>query len=288
MKSASDLGWREIGVSVGLHGSALAVIVALAAAVGSGSAIPGASGEREGLLGVRGLRVFPVALLAGTPEEAAAGARQADPVLPADAAATKTSTTATPATAAAVSGEVTALKPPSESSPAPSDESTEPLAGTEAAATEPPVEPSQGDREAGGAPGSEVIAAREGGRQADADGRDAEGPSGGGLVSGSGGTSGGGGVTGTGGSDRIAPSPLHIAVPPLPRGVDGRKARGATVRMLLYVSETGDVREVKLLTGSGILSLDEAALGAARSMRYSPGYAAGAPAAMWTEAEISF
>jgi TonB family protein len=69
--------------------------------------------------------------------------------------------------------------------------------------------------------------------------------------------------------------------------MDAGKAHGATVRVLLYVTETGEVRDVKLVAGSGFDVLDESALEAARRIRYSPGSEGGVPAAMWTQAEIS-
>ena len=58
--------------------------------------------------------------------------------------------------------------------------------------------------------------------------------------------------------------------------------------MLLLVTETGEVRDVKLMAGSGLEVLDESALEAARRMRFSPGSESGVPTEMWTQAEISF
>lgn len=112
-------------------------------------------------------------------------------------------------------------------------------------------------------------------------------PGGAGGASGSSG-GGAGGAPGPGGSDVLPPSPLHIAVPALPRGLDPRRVRGAHVRLLLYVSESGDVSDVKVLSSSGIEKLDTAAESAVRRLRYAPGSRAGSPVAMWTEAEISF
>lgn len=89
-------------------------------------------------------------------------------------------------------------------------------------------------------------------------------------------------------SDVIPPAPLHAFVPRLPRGIAADRVRGVSVKVLVHVTSEGEVDEVKLQQGSGLEPLDKAVLEAAGRLRYTPGVAAGAATAMWTEAELSF
>jgi TonB family protein len=270
MKVTRDIGWLEVGLSAGVHGLVLALVVVLAVATGSASRLPGAAGERGELLGVKGLRVFPVALMAGTPDAAAAAVAEDAPL---------------PATSA----DVLPPEPPS-SGPEPSSDPTRqeivPTEVREVAESRWTTEPSSGEEsadESTARPASEIDGQAGGSSDGQSDGTTITGD-----AAGTGGTTGAGGLVSGGGADRIQPTPIHVAVPPLPRGMGAQRAHGATVRMLLLVTKTGEVRDVKLVAGSGLDALDESAVEAARRMRFSPGSESGVPAEMWTQAEISF
>jgi TonB family protein len=130
-------------------------------------------------------------------------------------------------------------------------------------------------------PGAEEAHAVEGGGEAGTDG------AGGDEAGGEGGE--GAGLPGSPGiSDEIPPTPLHLALPALPHGLAVDAGRGGIARLLIYIDEKGEVRDVKLLSSTGIEALDRSAVDAARRMRYRPGSRRGAPAAMWTEAEVLF
>jgi hypothetical protein len=258
VKITADTGWREVAVSAALHGSALLLATVLASGAGPGPRLPGSPGEQGGPSGAGGPRVFPVALLA-----AVGGSRT-------DVSSTENAAPSVAAAEASLTSPASALEavPTAgrETPPAVASE-TVPVEGAEI------VEESEKSRLfVTGAPGSSVASAREG-EQA------AAGLTGSvaGLATdpGVGGFSGGGGAPGPGGSDIVPPTPLHIAVPAIPQGLDAARVKGARTRLLIYVNEEGEVSEVNLLS-------------AARRMRYSPGSQAGSPAAMWTQAEISF
>lgn len=84
------------------------------------------------------------------------------------------------------------------------------------------------------------------------------------------------------------PVPLHVAVPALPRELDASAAHGSRVRLLIAVSESGEVEGVNLLQSSGLPALDGSAVEAARKLRYLPATRDGIPVAAVTEAEIAF
>jgi protein TonB len=95
--------------------------------------------------------------------------------------------------------------------------------------------------------------------------------------------------TGAGGSGGIAsPRPLHLVVPRLPGGVDRRRAHGETVHLLVEVLPDGTVGEVRVEKGSRIAALDQAAMSAARQMRYVPAMRGGEGITQWTRTEMRF
>jgi TonB family protein len=93
---------------------------------------------------------------------------------------------------------------------------------------------------------------------------------------------------GGGGGGVSPPRPLHLVVPRLPRNVDKRRARGEAVHLLVEVLSDGTVGEVRIEKGSRIPALNNAALAAARQMRYQPASRDGFGVAQWTRAEMRF
>lgn len=85
------------------------------------------------------------------------------------------------------------------------------------------------------------------------------------------------------GAGACAPRPLHLAVPRVPDGLDKTRARGQSVHLLIQVLADGTVGEVRVEEGSRFTALDEAALDAARRMRYQP-----CEVVAWTRAEMRF
>jgi TonB family protein len=93
----------------------------------------------------------------------------------------------------------------------------------------------------------------------------------------------------TGGGGAVSPPrPLHLVVPRLPGNVDKRRARGEAVHLLVEVLSDGTVGDVKIEKGSRIPALNNAALAAARQMRYMPASRDGADVSQWTRAEMRF
>lgn len=289
MMARRDAGWRDLGASAALHGSLLGLALAFASATGPGPRLPGAPGAGEGPSGAP-QGVFPVALLGGEAGATAravletrgsAGDRRSSGDRESVVAGERAPAPPEPANELRAAEASHELLPESDARPEPKRPSESSIA------------PATGD-EPGGA--LEARAATSG-RTA---GQDAVGPEGetsaSGPEAGPGGAGGAtraagggvGGAPGPGGSDLLPPSPLHIAVPALAGGLDPRRVRGAHVRLLVYVTESGDVSDVKVLSSSGIDKLDMAAESAARRLRYAPGSRAGSPVAMWTEAEIAF
>ena len=56
----------------------------------------------------------------------------------------------------------------------------------------------------------------------------------------------------------------------------------------LYVTNVGTVGEVRLVRSSGVASLDEAAIEAARNWRYTPAQRRGVSVAMFFETHVNF
>lgn len=95
--------------------------------------------------------------------------------------------------------------------------------------------------------------------------------------------------SGGGGGGRMSPPrPLHLVVPRIPGDIDKKRARGESVHLLVQVLADGSVGEVRIEKGSRFESLDEAALSAARRMRYTPARRGGVEVARWTRAEMRF
>ncbi len=291
MKIVRDMGWREIGASAALHGSLLGLALTLASAAGPGPRFPGAPGESGGLSGGGGPQVFPVALLAGK-GGGATGTSLADDVLrpgeaPEVSASASQATTLESVPPAERATDHVPLPAPEtsvpESRPDAGRAAVAPMAATQSFPQ--PVEAASGE-EFGAV--ADVAAARTGESAANRPGDGGPAAGANGAISGAGVSSGTGSAPGPGGSDVVPPSPLHISIPALPRGVDAGQARGPRVRLLIYVTELGEVSEVKLLSGTGIADLDASAIKAAWRMRYVPGSKAGRPTAMWSEAEVHF
>lgn len=116
-------------------------------------------------------------------------------------------------------------------------------------------------------------------------------PSGGGGFDGEGGgegKEGNGASANAGESDLVPPTPLHLALPGFPAGIDRERARGTRVTLAIHVLDSGEINDVKVLSSSGIDALDESALGAGRRLRYAPGTENGEPISMWAQTEITF
>lgn len=97
------------------------------------------------------------------------------------------------------------------------------------------------------------------------------------------------GETGPGvGGGWSPPRPVHLVVPRVPGSVDRRRAHGRSVHLLVEVLADGSVGEVRVEKGSRILALDQAALAAARQLRYAPARQGGANVAQWTRTEMRF
>lgn len=93
---------------------------------------------------------------------------------------------------------------------------------------------------------------------------------------------------GGGGGGIRPPRPLHLVVPRLPNDVSEKKARGESVHLLVKVLPDGTVGEVRIEKGSRYQALNEAALRAARRMRYAPAERNGVGVVQWTRAEMRF
>lgn len=76
------------------------------------------------------------------------------------------------------------------------------------------------------------------------------------------------GAAGGGGSP-VQPRPLHVVIPPVPDGVDKKRARGEKIHLLVHVMPDGTVSEARVEKGSRIDPLNDAALAAARKGRWS-------------------
>jgi TonB family protein len=90
------------------------------------------------------------------------------------------------------------------------------------------------------------------------------------------------------------PAPVPAAIPPRPIEITWPETRqlkqciGQSVNVRIWVSEKGTVKDVKV-AGDGMLpACAEAALAAARHIRFEPGRQGGVPVTMWTEVRIDF
>ena len=83
----------------------------------------------------------------------------------------------------------------------------------------------------------------------------------------------------------IPPRPVEITWP------DTRQLKqciGQSVNVKILVSEEGRVKEVKVVPGEILPACADAALAAARHIRFEPGRTGGVAAEMWTEVRIDF
>ncbi len=98
----------------------------------------------------------------------------------------------------------------------------------------------------------------------------------------------------TGGSDgrtspernTVEPKPLFLPWPKYPNGI--RKNVKGKVELLLFVNEKGEVDEIKISRGLPQKSLNNAAIEAAKKIRFIPGQVRGIPTAMWVRLTIGF
>jgi protein TonB len=58
--------------------------------------------------------------------------------------------------------------------------------------------------------------------------------------------------------------------------------------LMVFVSETGEAREVRIFESSGHASLDRAAEIAVADWRFEPGTSDGVPTGMWVKIPITF
>jgi len=84
----------------------------------------------------------------------------------------------------------------------------------------------------------------------------------------------------------VEPKPLFIPWPAYPKNVpDDIKG---TVELMLYVDETGVVKEIRVSRGLSREELNRTAVEAARRIRFIPGEEKGVPTAMWVRLSIGF
>ena len=84
------------------------------------------------------------------------------------------------------------------------------------------------------------------------------------------------------------------AVPPRPIEITWPETRqlkqciGQSVNVRIWVSEQGTVKDAQVVPGGGLPACADAALVAARHIRFEPGRQGGVPVTMWTEVRIDF
>ena len=66
-----------------------------------------------------------------------------------------------------------------------------------------------------------------------------------------------------------------------------QRENGARCVLWVFVDETGSVREARIESSSGLPAFDEAALGVARSMEFTPGTTGTRPVGMWVQQTLS-
>jgi TonB family protein len=93
-----------------------------------------------------------------------------------------------------------------------------------------------------------------------------------------------GGATATEAAN-VPPRPVEIT---WPETRQLKQCIGQSVNVRILVSEEGRVKDVKIVAASVLPACADAALAAARHIRFEPGRAAGVPAAMWTDVRIDF
>jgi protein TonB len=94
--------------------------------------------------------------------------------------------------------------------------------------------------------------------------------------------------------DTPAPAPLAAPVPPRPIEITWPETRqlkqciGTSVTVRIWVSEEGRVKDVQIVPSGALPACADAALVAARHIRFEPGRQGGVPVTMWTEVRIDF
>ncbi|MEX1299899.1 MAG: energy transducer TonB [Desulfotignum sp.] len=76
--------------------------------------------------------------------------------------------------------------------------------------------------------------------------------------------------------------------PPKYPGNARRRGHSGTVMLMVFVSETGEAREVRIFESSGYAGLDRAAQKAVAAWRFEPGTSDGLPTGMWVKIPIIF
>jgi protein TonB len=94
---------------------------------------------------------------------------------------------------------------------------------------------------------------------------------------------------------RAGPTATEVAsVPPRPVEITWPETRklkqcvGQSVNVRILVSEEGSVQDVRIVPSQILPECADAALAAARHIRFEPGRTGGVPAAMWTDVRIDF
>jgi TonB family protein len=83
----------------------------------------------------------------------------------------------------------------------------------------------------------------------------------------------------------IPPRPVEIT---WPETRQLKQCIGQSVNVKILVSEEGRVKEVKIVPAEILPACADAALAAARHIRFEPGRTGGVAAEMWTEVRIDF
>lgn len=97
-----------------------------------------------------------------------------------------------------------------------------------------------------------------------------------------------GGEGSTGGAVYSRRPELVMLVPPVyPKDAERDRIEGS-VELRIHVTENGTVDEVEIVTSSGVRSMDEAAINAARRTRFRPAIQNGRRVAMWINYPIQF
>jgi TonB family protein len=90
------------------------------------------------------------------------------------------------------------------------------------------------------------------------------------------------------GTSRVRRPELMMLVPPVyPRDAEKKKIEG-TVDLRVHVTITGTVDQVEIVNSSGLKSMDEAAVKAARKTRFRPAFKDGKRVSMWLNYPIQF
>jgi periplasmic protein TonB len=110
---------------------------------------------------------------------------------------------------------------------------------------------------------------------------------------GAGGSNGNGQGTGAGPGSGTGPGPSRgprVVSGDRPEYPDNARSKGweGTVKLQILVSTEGRVEDMRIASSSGYAELDQAALRAVRSWRFSPALQKGAPVAAWATLPVVF